>query len=90
MSVASRWWPVVVVLFCAALVGCGALEPERPAVGLEKIETAALRTDREPIETRYPQRVTAHAARLPTLDEGYADCWADLRRNFDPNRREPR
>jgi homogentisate 1,2-dioxygenase len=41
-------------------------------------------------ETRYPQRVTAHAARLPTLDEHYADCWSDLRRNFDPNRREPR
>jgi homogentisate 1,2-dioxygenase len=41
-------------------------------------------------ETRYPQRVTGYAARLPTLDEDYADCWSGLRHNFDPNRREPR
>ena len=41
-------------------------------------------------ETRYPQRVTRWAARLPQLEETYADCWADLRKHFDPTRREPR
>src|SRR5689334_925081 len=41
-------------------------------------------------ETRYPQRVTRWAARLPQLEESYADCWADLRKRFDPTRREPR
>jgi homogentisate 1,2-dioxygenase len=41
-------------------------------------------------ETRYPQRVTRWAARLPQLEENYADCWADLRKRFDPTRREPR
>jgi homogentisate 1,2-dioxygenase len=33
-------------------------------------------------ETRYPQRVSAHAATLPGLQENYADCWSGLRRNF--------
>jgi len=41
-------------------------------------------------ETRYPQRVTRWAAALPQLDHGYADCWADLRKHFDPSRRDPR
>jgi homogentisate 1,2-dioxygenase len=41
-------------------------------------------------ETRYPQRVTRYAARLPQLEENYADCWVDLRKHFDPGRREPR
>jgi homogentisate 1,2-dioxygenase len=33
-------------------------------------------------ETRYPQRVSAHAATLPGRQENYADCWNGLRRNF--------
>ncbi|HET6521677.1 MAG TPA: homogentisate 1,2-dioxygenase [Geminicoccaceae bacterium] len=41
-------------------------------------------------ETRFPQRVTRFAARHPALDEDYPDCWAGLRKRFDPNRREPR
>ncbi len=39
-------------------------------------------------ETRLPQRVTAHAAGLPTLQKGYLDCWAGLRKRFDPGNRE--
>ncbi len=37
-------------------------------------------------ETRYPQRVTRWAARLPQLEETYPDCWDDLRKHFDPTR----
>jgi len=33
-------------------------------------------------ETRYPQRVSAHAAALPGLQDDYADCWSGLRRHF--------
>lgn len=40
-------------------------------------------------ETRFPQRVTKYAAELPTLQEDYIDCWRDLKKHFDPNRREP-
>jgi len=39
-------------------------------------------------ETRFPQRVTKYAAELPTLQENYIDCWRDLKKHFDPNRRE--
>ncbi|WP_134497948.1 homogentisate 1,2-dioxygenase [Microvirga pakistanensis] len=41
-------------------------------------------------ETRFPQRVTKYAAELPTLQENYIDCWRDLKKHFDPNRREPK
>ena len=41
-------------------------------------------------ETRFPQRVTKYAAELPTLQESYIDCWRDLKKHFDPNRREPK
>src|SRR6478752_8753744 len=37
-------------------------------------------------ETRYPQRITAHAASSPTLQDDYADCWKGLEKRFDPNR----
>src|SRR6202453_2036095 len=37
-------------------------------------------------ETRYPQRVTAHAAKSSTLQDDYADCWKGLEKRFDPNR----
>lgn len=40
-------------------------------------------------ETRFPQRVTRYAAELPELQESYIDCWAGLRKHFDPSRREP-
>lgn len=35
-------------------------------------------------ETRYPQRVTAHAATSATLQDDYADCWQRLEKRFDP------
>jgi homogentisate 1,2-dioxygenase len=38
-------------------------------------------------ETRFPQRVTAHAASTPALQEDYADCWAGLEKRFDPTKR---
>ncbi len=38
-------------------------------------------------ETRYAQRVTKHAATLPTLQKDYAACWTGLDKRFDPNRR---
>jgi homogentisate 1,2-dioxygenase len=37
-------------------------------------------------ETRYPQRVTAHAAKSATLQDDYADCWKGLEKRFDPNK----
>jgi len=40
-------------------------------------------------ETRFRQRVTQYAATLDTLQESYIDCWAGLKKNFDPNKREP-
>jgi homogentisate 1,2-dioxygenase len=41
-------------------------------------------------ETRYPQRVTAYASGLAELQQDYADCWAGLRKHFDPAQREPK
>jgi homogentisate 1,2-dioxygenase len=38
-------------------------------------------------ETRFPQRVTAYASGLPSLDDGYADCWSGLRKHFDPTKK---
>jgi homogentisate 1,2-dioxygenase len=40
-------------------------------------------------ETRFRQRVTKYAADLDTLQHDYIDCWAGLRKNFNPNQREP-
>ena len=40
------------------------------------------------IETRFPQRVTRYASGLPELQENYTDCWAGLKKHFDPARRE--
>jgi homogentisate 1,2-dioxygenase len=37
-------------------------------------------------ETRYPQRVTAHAAKSATLQDDYADCWKGLEKRFDPTK----
>ncbi len=41
-------------------------------------------------ETRLPQRPTAHAAGLQTLQRTYIDCWKDLKKSFDPTRKDPR
>jgi homogentisate 1,2-dioxygenase len=38
-------------------------------------------------ETRFPQRVTRYAAELPSLQADYQDCWANLKKHFDPTRR---
>jgi homogentisate 1,2-dioxygenase len=38
-------------------------------------------------ETRFPQRVTAYAASLGTLQKGYVDCWSGIKKHFDPDRR---
>ena len=37
-------------------------------------------------ETRYPQRVSAYAAGLETLQPDYADCWKGLAKRFDPGK----
>ena len=37
-------------------------------------------------ETRFPQRVTNFAATTPSLQPDYADCWAGLKKTFDPTR----
>ncbi|WP_207457378.1 homogentisate 1,2-dioxygenase [Azospirillum sp. SYSU D00513] len=34
-------------------------------------------------ETRFPQQLTEFAASLPTLQEGYADCWSGIEKRFD-------
>lgn len=39
-------------------------------------------------ETRFPQRVTGYAARLPQLQPDYAACWDGLAKRFDPTKRE--
>ena len=38
-------------------------------------------------ETRFPQRVTKYAAESPTLQDGYVDCWKDLKKHFNPKKR---
>src|ERR1700730_10516010 len=37
-------------------------------------------------ETRFPQRITTHAAKSSTLQDDYADCWKGLEKRFDPNK----
>jgi homogentisate 1,2-dioxygenase len=39
-------------------------------------------------ETRYPLSPTAYASRPELLDQSYPDCWKDLRKNFDPTRKD--
>jgi homogentisate 1,2-dioxygenase len=41
-------------------------------------------------ETRFPQRVTKWASELSTLQPNYTDCWKDLKKHFDPTRKEPK
>ncbi len=41
-------------------------------------------------ETRFRQRITKYAAELPALQQDYIDCWAGLKKHFDPKRREPK
>jgi homogentisate 1,2-dioxygenase len=40
-------------------------------------------------ETRFRQRVTKYAAELATLQHDYVDCWGGLKKNFNPDQREP-
>jgi homogentisate 1,2-dioxygenase len=39
-------------------------------------------------ETRFPQRVTSYAAETPALQNDYVDCWAGLKKRFDPGNRD--
>ena len=39
-------------------------------------------------ETRFPQRITRYAAQDAPLQEGYIDCWAGLKKHFDPDKRK--
>ena len=39
------------------------------------------------LETRFPQRVTKHAASLATLQHDYVDCWNGIKKHFDPTKR---
>ncbi len=39
-------------------------------------------------ETRLPQRVTAFAAGLAGLQKDYIECWTDLKRRFDPTKKQ--
>ena len=41
-------------------------------------------------ETRFRQRVTQWAEKLDSRQADYIACWADLRKHFDPSRREPK
>ena len=38
-------------------------------------------------ETRFPQRVTKHAAEQADLQHDYVDCWNDIKKHFDPKKR---
>jgi homogentisate 1,2-dioxygenase len=39
-------------------------------------------------ETRFPQRVTAHAAKLPGLQKNYIGCWDGLQKRFNPKKKQ--
>jgi homogentisate 1,2-dioxygenase len=39
------------------------------------------------LETRFPQKVTKYAASLGTLQSSYVDCWAGIKKHFDPSKR---
>jgi homogentisate 1,2-dioxygenase len=38
-------------------------------------------------ETRFPQRLTRYAAEKANRQDDYVDCWRDIKKHFDPNRR---
>jgi homogentisate 1,2-dioxygenase len=38
-------------------------------------------------ETRFPQRVTRFAAECGALQENYVDCWSNVQKHFNPNKR---
>lgn len=42
------------------------------------------------LETRLPQRLTAFASTLKSIDDEYLDCWSDLKRRFDPTSKTPK
>ncbi|KAB2883260.1 MAG: homogentisate 1,2-dioxygenase [Pseudorhodoplanes sp.] len=41
-------------------------------------------------ETRFRQRVTKWAAQLEARQDSYMDCWAGLKKHFDPKHKEPK
>jgi homogentisate 1,2-dioxygenase len=38
-------------------------------------------------ETRFPQRVTRHAAEHAGMQPDYVDCWSSIKKHFDPKKR---
>jgi homogentisate 1,2-dioxygenase len=40
-------------------------------------------------ESRFRQRVTKYAATSEARQDDYVDCWAGLKKHFDPDRRDP-
>jgi homogentisate 1,2-dioxygenase len=40
------------------------------------------------LETRHLQLLTRYAAELPARQEDYLECWSDLKKRFDPTRKE--
>ena len=40
-------------------------------------------------ESRFRQRVTKYAATSDARQDDYVDCWAGLKKHFDPDRRDP-
>src|SRR5437016_4479773 len=41
-------------------------------------------------ETRFRQRITQHAAELPTRQDDYVDCWKGLKKHFNRKQRKPK
>jgi homogentisate 1,2-dioxygenase len=41
-------------------------------------------------ETRFRQRITRHAAELPTRQDDYVDCWKGLKKHFNRKQRKPK
>ena len=39
-------------------------------------------------ETRFLQRVTTHAAKLPSLQKNYIGCWDGLPKRFNPKKKQ--
>jgi homogentisate 1,2-dioxygenase len=33
-------------------------------------------------ESRFPQKLTRYSSELTSRDDGYVDCWSDLKRRF--------
>ena len=40
------------------------------------------------VETRFPQRITRYAATGAPLQDDYIECWAGLKKHFNPAKRK--